>query len=66
MFRAIDPEKMIGSPQDSIIVVNFGPLFHLSSVDAGSSPGKRNNVQVTLIILHFYQAMLILNLKTYI
>ena len=51
---------MIGSPEDPIAVVKTGPFLDLVAVDTGSSPRKGDDVEVTLVILHLDDAVLVL------
>ena len=51
---------MIGSPENPVAVVKTGPFLDLVAVDTGSSPGKGDDVEVTLVVLHLDDAMLVL------
>ncbi len=59
IFGAVDPEEVVGAPEDPVSVEEPGPVLHLRPVDAGSSPADRKDEQVALV-LHLDEAVLVL------
>ena len=48
-FRTVDPEEVVGAPEDPVPVAQLGPAGDLAAIDTG--PAKRDRVKDPLEII---------------